>query len=289
VSTEPKPASTERQDAGPDQQRLYWTEVFYGRDVMDRILRTIGTKRKLQGRFHLRYVMRAMMAGLIVILLYLFAFQVRVALGPDFNPGLAHLAMASAFSVALSLIYFTNSELLTSNFMYFTVGLYYRKITLAATGAVLGSCLVGNLAGVVIAGALIASADIARPELIEAITSAAQYKTEESTAWSIFVKGIFANYFINVSVIIAMQVKEALAKMAVFAAGVIIFAFMGYEHVIANAALFTMATVFEPGSIGLAGSLSNLGLAMLGNYVGGGLVIGLFYAYLNDDRALEQH
>jgi formate/nitrite transporter FocA (FNT family) len=169
------------------------------------------------------------------------------------------------------------------------VGLYYRKITLAATGAVLGSCLVGNLAGVVIAGALIASADIARPELIEAITSAAQYKTEESTAWSIFVKGIFANYFINVSVIIAMQVKEALAKMAVFAAGVIIFAFMGYEHVIANAALFTMATVFEPGSIGLAGSLSNLGLAMLGNYVGGGLVIGLFYAYLNDDRALEQH
>ena len=28
----------------------------------------------------------------------------------------------------------------------------------------------------------------------------------------------------------------------------------------------------------------NLLVSLVGNYVGGGLVIGLFYAYLNDDR-----
>jgi formate/nitrite transporter FocA (FNT family) len=37
--------------------------------------------------------------------------------------------MGLSFSMALVFIYFTNSELLTSNFMYFTVGRYYDKAT----------------------------------------------------------------------------------------------------------------------------------------------------------------
>jgi formate/nitrite transporter FocA (FNT family) len=28
-------------------------------------------------------------------------------------------------------------------------------------------------------------------------------------------------------------------------------------------------------------------ISLVGNYVGGGLVIGLFYAYLNDNRGVE--
>ena len=38
-----------------------------------------------------------------------------------------------------------------------------------------------------------------------------------------------------------MQLREHLAKIVVLMMGVSIFAYMGYEHVVANSALFAMA------------------------------------------------
>ena len=47
------------------------------------------------------------------------------------NDGLVNLLGAIAFSLALVLIVLTNSELLTSNFMYLTVGWYYKVISMS--------------------------------------------------------------------------------------------------------------------------------------------------------------
>src|SRR4029450_10478237 len=131
--------------------------IYYGRAGMERILDTIDVKHALQKRYSYRYVMRAAMAGVIVALLYFFAYQVKADLGPAFNPGLAKYLTAASFSLALVLIYYTNSELLTSNFMYFTVGLYYGKIRARSTLTVLGLCLLGNLLGVAAIGLLVRS------------------------------------------------------------------------------------------------------------------------------------
>ena len=266
------------------RKNMVWTRIYYGRAVMEHIIDTIDVKHALQKRYSYRYVMRAAMAGVIVALLYFFAYQVKADLGPAFNPGLAKYLTAASFSLALVLIYFTNSELLTSNFMYFTVGLYYGKIRARSTLTVLGLCLLGNLLGVVAIGLLARSAgmlDLAvRREILHTVTA----KTVESGIWLIFVKAIFANYFINVAVIISMQVQEHLAKIAALLMGVTIFAYMGYEHVIANAALFATALLFDPGAVSPLHVGKNLLVSLVGNYVGGGLVIGLFYAYLNDDR-----
>ncbi len=281
-------SSAEDAVAGEEQpwkdESMIWTQVFYGREVIAGILATISTKQALQTRFHLRYVLRAAMAGVICALMYLFAYQIKTELGQDINVGLSHLSVAVAFSFALPLIYFTNSELLTSNFMYFTVGLYYRKARLGKTAAVLTSCLFGNLLGILAIGLLAYSSGMLGPELTEGVVHTVQAKTTGSGAWAIFVRAIFANYFINISVIIAMQVKESLAKMVVLSVGVIVFAFMGYEHVIANSALFIFALLADPDAVDLAHMAKNFWVSLLGNYVGGGLVIGFFYAYLNDDR-----
>jgi formate/nitrite transporter FocA (FNT family) len=102
--------------------------------------------------------------------------------------------------------------------------------------------------------------------------------------WLIFVKAIFANYFINASVIVAMQLTEHLAKIVVLMMGVTVFAYMGFEHVVANSALFAMALFERPEDVHLLHVGKNFLFSLLGNYVGGGLVIGLFYAYLNDHR-----
>ena len=119
---------------------MVWTRVFFGREVMDRILETISRKQELQRRYVWRYILRAAMAGFIVMLMYVFTYQVKADLGDALNLGISKYITALTFSVALVFIYFTNSELLTSNFMYFTVGAYYRKIKTSQALRVLGLC-----------------------------------------------------------------------------------------------------------------------------------------------------
>jgi formate/nitrite transporter FocA (FNT family) len=192
--------------------------------------------------------------------------------------------MSLNFSMALAFIYFTNSELLTSNFMYFTVGHYYGKVGWRDTMNIWGLCLLGNLLGIVFVAILVWSCDMLSDAVVENLVHTVNDKTVKSGAWLIFVKAVFANYFINVSVIVAMQLTQHLAKIVVLMMGVVIFAYMGFEHVVANSALFVMAFLEQPESVNGLEVGKNFLLSLVGNYVGGGLVIGLFYAYLNDHR-----
>jgi formate/nitrite transporter len=265
-------------------ENMVWTRIYYGREVMERILDTIDVKRALHQRFFVRYTLRAAMAGVIICLMYIFAYGIKTDLGRDFNPALAKYLMSLNFSMALAFIYFTNSELLTSNFMYFTVGRYYRKVSWGETMKIWGFCLIGNILGIVFVAILVWSCGMLSDAVVENLIHTVNDKTVKSGAWLIFVKAVFANYFINVSVIVAMQLKEHLAKIVVLMMGVIIFAYMGFEHVVANSALFVMAFLEQPESVNALGVGKNFLFSLLGNYVGGGLVIGLFYAYLNDPR-----
>jgi formate/nitrite transporter FocA (FNT family) len=120
--------------------------------------------------------------------------------------------------------------------------------------------------------------------VVENLVHTVDEKTVRSGAWRIFVEAVFANYFINISVIVVMQLREHLAKIVVLMIGVMIFAYMGFEHVVANSALFAMALLEKPESVNVLQIGKNFFFSLIGNYVGGGLVIGLFYAYLNDHR-----
>jgi formate/nitrite transporter len=265
-------------------ENMVWTRIYYGREVMERIIDTIDVKRALHERFFLRYTLRAAMAGIIICLMYIFVYQIKSELGFDFNSALGKYLQGLSFSMALVFIYFTNSELLTSNFMYFTVGRYYDKVTWGDTMKIWGMCLIGNLLGILFIAELVWSCDMLSDGVIQDLVHTVNTKTVKSGAWLIFVKGMFANYFINVSVIVAMQLKEHLAKIVVLMMGVTVFAYMGYEHVVANSALFIMALVEQPQSVDAFQIGKNFFCSLIGNYVGGGLVIGLFYAYLNDPR-----
>jgi formate/nitrite transporter FocA (FNT family) len=84
--------------------------------------------------------------------------------------------------------------------------------------------------------------------VVENLVHTVNAKTVNSGAWLIFVKAVFANYFINASVI-AMQLTEHLAKIVVLMMGVTVFAYMGFEHVVANSALFAVALLEQPESV----------------------------------------
>lgn len=271
-----------------NDKNIKWDKIFYGRAWIANIIDTIQTKDILQSFYFKRYLLRAMMAGFIISIIAVFVLMVKATFAPDLGSGLVNMIGAITFSFALVLILFTNSELLTSNFMYFTVGLYYRLIRPIRVFKIFMLCFFGNLIGAFVLFGLMRFSDILSPEMLTLLGKTIETKTSY-TFQNIFIRAIFANFFINITLVIAMQIDDIFAKMFVMMFGVTIFAFMVYEHVIYNACLFVGGLFYQTESLTLVPALKNIVAAFLGNYVGGGLIIGLFYAYLNDHGQFRAH
>lgn len=265
-----------------NEKNIKWDKVFYGKAWVHHVVETIRAKDILQSFYLKRYLLRAIMAWFILGVITVFVLLIKAALTPSVSVGLTNLIAAIAFSFALVLILFTNSELLTSNFMYFTVGLYYRVITPMRVLKIFIMCFIGNALGGFIFFLLIRASDVMTPAMMQQLESTIDHKTLSAGFIAIMIKGIFANFFINISLVIAMQIDDVLAKMFVMMFGVSIFAFMGYEHVVYNTVLFAGGIVYQSDIFSIIPAAINLIGAGIGNYIGGGLVIGLFYAYLND-------
>ncbi|QLK86676.1 formate/nitrite transporter family protein [Staphylococcus sp. 17KM0847] len=261
---------------------IKWDTIFYGRKWVSNIIETIQKKDVLQSFYFKRYLMRAMMAGFIISIISVFVLMVKTTFAPDVPLGVVNMVGSVTFSFALVLILFTNSELLTSNFMYFTVGLYYHLIPPIRVLNIFLLCFFGNIAGAFFFFGILRFSDVMSPDMIGMLEQMVHTKTVTYTFGNILVRAIFANFFINIALVIAMQIDDVLAKMFVMMFGVTIFAFMGFEHVVYNATLFVGHLYYNVSALHFGGVVKNIVAAFIGNYIGGGLIIGLFYAYLND-------
>ena len=96
------------------------------------------------------------------------------------------------------------------------------------------------------------------PEMMQQLEATIDHKTLTAGFVAILIKGIFANFFINISLVIAMQIDDVLAKMFVMMFGVSIFAFMGYEHVVYNTVLFAGGVVYQSDVLSAMPALINL-------------------------------
>lgn len=168
--------------------------------------------------------------------------------------------------------------------MYLTVGWYYKAISVSKMIWIFIFCFICNILGGFILFFLMKYAHVMTPEMTDSLTALVHKKTVESTWLNILIKGIFCNFFINIGIFISMQFKEGLAKAFFIACGVIVFVFMGYEHVVFNAGLYAGMMFFNMDGLSWLGVLKNIVFAFLGNYIGGGIFIGLVYAYLNGKR-----
>lgn len=59
---------------------------------------------------------------------------------------------------------------------------------------------------------------------------------------------------------------------------------MAFEHVVYNAGLFVGMLFYNIDALNWLGVLKNIVFAYIGNYIGGGILIGLMYAFVNGSR-----
>ena len=108
------------------------------------------------------------------------------------------------------------------------------------------------------------------------------------TDWMYFTEGITASMFVNLAIFGYMLLKEESAKIFIALSAIFMFVFLVNEHLIANFASFMLL-----GFNGIRDAVDNFTLANIlhqwvivffGNWIGGGIFIGLAYSWLNKTK-----
>jgi nitrite transporter len=242
------------------------------------------TKLSLLQQDPARYMVRSIGAGMgLTMVVFVFWVLMHNLAGISLGKVIA----AAFFGVGLTIIVFTNTELFTSNTMYLTVSSAEGRTNWKQTGLLWIACWFGNLGGAfLIALLLVGAGSLAQLPADHALFTGALHKAHQS-AGVIFMKGILANWIVCLAVRIALRCKEEVAKILILVSVVFMFVYLGFEHSIANMGTFAMA-ILGGGDLTVADALHNLLYSTAGNIVGGVVLVGLPFTYLNPREREEQ-
>lgn len=263
--------------------------LFPGKQFVSTVLEALETKTRMTGDIAHRYLMRAAMAGMAIAMFYTVYYAI-VGAFHTADPQLEQIgkiAGAAVFGMALVFIYYTRSELLTSNMMVVVVGFYHRQITWWRGMRLLGMCLAGNFLGGLLFAVLFRFSTLfdgaTGASALHSVEVKLGYVATLSGCGDLFVRAVFCNFMINLAMLLIYNghLTEDWAKIFSMVMAVFVFAFLGLEHSVANTVLFTIIGLDH--GIAIPQALANVAIALLGNFVGGGLLIGGYYAHANDD------
>ncbi len=267
------------------------TRLFPGQVFIQTVLEAAETKDTMSRRIKGPYLMRAAMAGLLIGILYVAHYQIVATFtdlgGVDLS-GVGKILGAAVFGWALVFIYLTKSELLTSNMMLTSVAVYHRRITPFRQFGILSLCLLGNALGGLVLALMLKGSTIVTGGLLEAMQHSVDVKLGYTTSMlglsDLFFRAVLCNLLINIAMLVVYNgyLKDYLAIIISMLSAVFLFVFLGLEHSVANTVLFMVVGL--QGEVAVGAAALNVGVALLGNFVGGGVLIGFYYAFLNDPR-----
>lgn len=258
------------------------------RGLIGSLTHSIHKKAELFEKSWIRYAVRAMLACLFLSLGV--AISCYIAYKADhIVEGTGKFAYSFMFSWSLIMIIYMNAELGTSNMMYMTAAIHRQLLKPSLAIKILLTCILFNFIGAVIVTYVISLTDAytsidPHHYLLEATTAKLA-----KTPLQQFAEGILANIVVNTAVFCSIRMKDDAGKVIAMVFIIFIFAFLGFEHVIANFSTFSLAYWTTGGHVegmNLMSVLSNFLFSGLGNYVGGGIFIGLLYSWLNEKSNL---
>ena len=233
------------------------------------------------GRYLVASALAGAYAGVAVVLLLAVSAPFAAAGSPA-----TKLVQRAVFGVALTLIVFAGAELFTGNVMFLLQGLYARTVGTRALAAVWGLSLAGNLvgsvafAGLVHGGGTLSAGPTrsAAADLSGRLTAAKSAATDPQLLW----RAVLCNMLVCLALWMAARASSDGAKLAVLWWALLAFIGSGFEHSVANMTLFSVAAL--RGSATWLELARNLAWTVPGNVLGGGLLVGVGYAWLAGRR-----
>lgn len=197
------------------------------------------------------------------------------------NPGITKFLFGAAFPLGLILVVLVGAELFTGNNAYFIPNILNKKQGIGVVLKNWGLVYVGNFIGALFVAYFITHLThiVSASPYLESVQQVAITKTSNSFLVT-FLKGVGANWLVCLAVWQGMAAKETIGKIFAIWLPVMAFVTMGFEHSIANMFFIPLA-IFEGVDITWTTFLvKNLIPATIGNIVGGGVFVGMFYGYL---------
>ena len=223
-----------------------------------------------------RYLWQSILAGAYVGIAVVLLLSVAGPLAATENPA-TKLVQGAVFGVALTLVVFAGAELFTGNAMVMLQGWWSRRIRGADLARVWGVSLVGNLIGsLLLAGAVHGAGTLAGSPAADLLHTIVDGKAALSGP-ALFWRSVLCNALVCLGLWMAARTRSDGAKLAVLWWALLAFVASGFEHSVANMTTFGLGIL--DGSATWAELARNLAYTVPGNIVGGGLVIGIGYAW----------
>jgi nitrite transporter len=244
-----------------------------------------------QRRSLLGHVVRSMLAGMYVGAAIVLIFTIGGLLSTQ-APGVVRLTMGVCFGGALTIVIFAGSELFTGSNLVLTLGVLSHKATGRDLAANWVWTWVGNLLG-----SLLLAFMAVRTGLLDATgaTTAVNAfvlkvaETKMSIPWEqLLWRAVLANWLVCLGVWMAARIKSEAARILMIWWCMFTFITSGYEHSIANMCGLALGLLLPHGeTITWGGYWYNLGLATLGNVIGGAVFVAGLY-WLGSPKAREE-
>lgn len=225
--------------------------------------------------------------GIAVVLLASVAGPLTAASSPA-----AKLVQGAVFGVALTLVVFAGAELFTGNVMIMLHGLTARTVSVGGLLAVWVASFFGNvigsigLAAIVNAGGTLSAAAGSPAGKMgpgEALIAAAVTAKNAATGPQLFWRSVMCNALVCLALWMAARTRSDAAKLIVLWWGLLAFVASGFEHSVANMTVFGLG-IFQ-GHAAWSDLWRNLAWTVPGNIVGGGVLVGLAYAWVGRPAA----
>jgi nitrite transporter NirC len=229
-----------------------------------------------------RYLLASVLAGAYVGVAVVLLASVA---GPllDVSSPATKLVQGAVFGVALTLVVFAGAELFTGNVMVMLQGLAASRVRAIQLIAVWVASLAGNIAGSIAFAALVNGAGTLNGGPGAKLIASAVATKDAAAGPQLFWRAVLCNMLVCLALWMAARTRSDAAKLVVLWWALLAFVASGFEHSIANATLFSLG-VFE-GSATWSMLVRNLAWTVPGNIVGGGIIVGLSYAWIGRKQA----
>jgi nitrite transporter NirC len=240
-------------------------------------------KRSLLGHF-----IRSMLAGMYVGAAIVLIFTIGGTLSKD-SPGVVRLAMGVCFGGALTIVIFAGSELFTGSNLVLTLGVFTRRATAGDLASNWIWTWIGNLAGSVLLAFIVIRTGLFDADPIRGFVLNLVDKKMNIPPEQLFWRAVLANWLVCLGVWMAARIKSETARIVMIWWCMFTFITSGFEHSIANMCGLMLGLLLPDHGTGitLGGYWYNLGLATLGNIVGGAIFVGVLY-WIGSPKARQQ-
>lgn len=228
-----------------------------------------------------KYMGRGIVTGFFVMLAIILSYTTGAMLYPKY-PEVAKVIIAATFCFAIAQVVFFSGELFTGNNFVMCVGLFKKKVSIGETLKIWLLSFIGNGIGLIILGYIFIKSGASLSIIQHYIETVAHAKLE-LTPLQMVLRGILCNFSVCLAYLGGMKMKTESGKLAMIFFAVFAFIIAGFEHSIANIGIFTLAQ-FSSGALPMALVFKNLFFVVIGNIIGGGLLLGGALTYISVDE-----